>query len=310
MKPFTLPTEASGPVMLEPPNLCLYGPPGIGKSPICALLCSATADVAGHVDGVYFDLQRGTLTYSCNRVDVLSEAEERDIPPYELFELACKQLRVRKPRFVVVDTIGDLADWADQKALARFIASPIGKAWKYEDGSKGFNEVSILDLPGVKGSAGFGKLWEAFQELLGACMGSYHRTIFVGHPRDKIAYATGTDPNVKQDTLVSSEDLDLTGKMRRIFTSKMAAIGYMARDWEGRRVNVYFTARDSFSKTRCPHLDGARLWFSNPASLSEWARIYPQTLYEHLLPEDRKALAPLLERFGGVPAAKSEGGAS
>jgi len=231
------------------------------------------------------------------------------VPYWQMLEIAAAEVRRAKPTFVVVDTIGDLADWADPKALDRFKGSPIGKSWKYEDGTKGFNEVSILDLPGVKGSAGFGKLWESFQELLAAVTG-LHRTIFIGHPKDKIAYATGTDPNVKQNTLVSSEDLDLTGKMRRMFTSKMDAIGYMQRSWEGNKVDVHFTSKDSFSRTRCPHLDGAKLWFSNPCSLSEWARIYPQTLAEHLLPEDRKALEPLLARYGGIPpVVASEGGA-
>lgn len=299
MKPFILPASSSS-TMLEPRNVCLYGIPGVSKTPCCATLCREAG-------GYLVDLQRGSLTYSCPRIDILTEAEERGIPYYEMFEIAAREIRAAKPRFVVVDTIGDLADWADPKALERFKSSPIGKSWKYEDGTKGFNEVSILDLPGVKGSAGFGKLWESFQELLAAIMGM-HRTIFIGHPKDKIAYAVGADPNVKQNTLVSSEDLDLTGKMRRMFTSKMDAIGYMQRSWEGNRVDIYFQSKDSFSRTRCPHLDGAKLWFSNPCTLAEWARIYPQTLHEHLLPEDAKALAPLLAKYGGVPSTASEGG--
>lgn len=281
MKPFTLPTAPVGPAMLEPLNLCLYGPPGIGKTPIAATL----------PDCGYIDCQRGSLTYSCRRGDVRGIAETSGDECYEVFEACARQFREAKVKFIVVDTIGEVADWADTKALRRFQSSPLGKD---------FNEASILDLPGVKGSAGFGRMWDAFQEMLNAVMGSYHRAIFIGHPKDKIAYAVGTDPNVKQDTFASSEDLDLTGKMRRIFTSKMSAIGYMYRDWDGKRVNVNFTARDAFSKTRCPHLDGAKLWFSNPATLAEWARIYPNTLAEHLLPEDRKALEPLLARYGGA----------
>lgn len=292
MKPFTLPTAPVGPAMLEPLNLCLYGPPGIGKTPICATVCQ---DLAGALEGYYMDLQRGTLTYRCRRIDVMAEAEEREIPYWQAFEEIMALIRPKRPAFVVVDTIGDLADWADQKALARFKNSPMGKD---------FDQPSILDLPGVKGSAGFGKMWDAFGELLNSCMGSWHRTIFVGHPKDKIAYAVGTDPNVKQDTFASSEDLDLTGKMRRIFTSKMAAIGYMSRNWTGNGVSVNFTSRDAFSKTRCPHLDGRTLPFSNPATLAEWARIYPNTLAEHLLPEDRAALADLLSRYGGAKEAK------
>lgn len=287
MKPFTLPTAPVGPAMLEPLNLCIYGPPGVGKTPICATL----------PDCGYIDCQRGSLTYSCRRADVKGIAEQTGDACYEVFEECARQFRTAGVKFIVVDTIGEVADWADNKALARYQASPMGKD---------FNEASILDLPGIKGSAGFGRMWDAFQQMLDSVMGSWHRAIFIGHPRDKIAYATGTDPNVKQDTFATAEDLDLTGKMRRIFTGKMAAIGYMSRNWTGQGVTVNFTSRDAFSKTRCPHLDGRTLPFSNPATLAEWARIYPNTLSEYLLPEDRAALADLLAKYGG---ASSEGGA-
>lgn len=294
MKPFTLPAAPVGPAMLEPLNLCIYGPPGVGKTPICATL----------PDCGFIDCQRGSLTYSCRRADVRGIAEETGEPCWEVFEECARQFREARVKFIVVDTIGEVADWADNKALARFQNSPIGKSY---DKGEGFNEASILDLPGVKGSAGFGRLWDAFQQILDAAMGSWHRAIFIGHPRDKIAFATGADPNVKQDTLVSSEDLDLTGKMRRMFTGKMAAIGYMSRNWEGNGVTVNFASRDAFSKTRCPHLDGRSLPFSNPCTLAEWARIYPNTLSEHLLPADREALQELLSRYGGAAAAKGGG---
>jgi hypothetical protein len=284
MKPFTLPTTASGPQLLEPLNLCLYGRPGTWKTPICMSL----------PDSIHIDCEQGGIYYAGRSVNVVKLAEEQGAPLHEIYAEVCRQARALKPKFIIHDTIGEIADWADARALEKFRASPMGKD---------FDQPSILDLPGVKGSAGFGKLWEAFQELLSMGMGAFHRAIYIGHPRDKIAYAVGTDPNVKSDSIVSSEDLDLTGKMRRMFTAKMAAIGYMEKDWDGKRMNVFFQARDSFSRTRCPHLEGAKLWFSNPCTLAEWARIYPQTLYEHLTPEDKEALAPLLSRYGGAPAA-------
>lgn len=290
MKPFTLPTTPSGPQMLEPLNLCLYGKPGMAKTPICLTLPKCGL----------IDCEQGAIYYSGLKADIVKLAQDADAPLYEVYEEACRQFRAMDLDFIVHDTIGEIADWADERALHRFQSSPIGKS--YNNG-KGFDEPSILDLPGVKGSAGFGKLWESFQELLAMGMGAKHRAIYIGHPRDRIAFATGTDPNVKQDNIVSSEDLDLTGKMRRMFTSKMAAIGYMDKNWEGNRINVTFVSKDSFSRTRCPHLDGAKLWFSNPCTLAEWARIYPQTLSAHLLPEDAKALAPLLSKYGGAPIA-------
>ena len=292
MKPFTLPTAPVGPTMLEPLNLCLYGGPGIGKTPIaCAL-----------PDCCYIDCQRGSLTYTARRADVEGLAEQVEAPCWEVYLEACKQFRAQKPKFLVVDTIGELGEWADDLAMTRFKASPTGKSWKNEDGSLGFVGFSILDLPGVKGSAGFRPLREAFMELLYASMGSWHRTIYIGHPRDKIAYATGTDPNVKQDSLAAPADLDLLGKMASMFTTKMAAIGYMQRAWSGQGTTVSFQATNAFSKTRCPHLFGRTLPFSNPCALAEWARIYPQTLAAHLLPEDAKALAPLLSQYGSAAA--------
>lgn len=293
MKPFTLPTTPSGPQMLEPLNLCLYGGPGIGKTPICCTL----------PDCAYIDCQRGTLTYTARRADVEGLAETSEAPCWEVYLEVCRQFRAQRPKFLVVDTIGELGEWADDLAMTRFKASPMGKSWQNEDGSMGFQGFSILDLPGVKGSAGFRPLREAFMELLYASMGSWHRTIYIGHPRDKIAFATGADPNVKQDSLAAPADLDLLGKMASMFTTKMSAIGYMQRSWKGSGTEVSFQATNAFSKTRCPHLFGRTLPFSNPCTLAEWARIYPQTLSEHLLPADREALAPLLASYNGAPVA-------
>lgn len=318
MKAFTLPAAdaKSGPLTIEPRNLCLYGTYGIGKTPIALTLPRAHTG--------YLDLQQGTETYASHTADIVKLAEKHDGKPWEVFLECCRQYRARNLTFWVVDTIGELADWADPMALERFKESPVGKSWKYKDESgavvdTGFNEPSILDLPGPSGSPGFGKMWCAFDELFSACEGSWHKTVFIGHPRDKIAFATApNDPNLKTDTKVTPDDLDLMGKMRRKFSSQMAATGFMVRNWEGNKIDVHFTSKDAFGKTRCAHLDGRVLQFSNPCRLAEWARIYPVTLGQYLDAKDREELTPIVERLGfkipppraaATPAPTADGGA-
>lgn len=299
MKPFIIPESAREPLRLEPRCAVLYGPPGVGKTPITLSLQQSGKKVA------MIDTHQGSHQYKGMILDVCEQAQISGDPKWQIYLEACRQFRQAKVDFLIVDHVGHLADWADEMALATFCEGPIGRSYKNEDGSRGFAGQSILDLPGPKGSAGWGRLWEAFMKLVEAAhLGAPYKTLFIGHPMDKIAFATDVkDANVKQDDFVRSEELDLGGpKMKKMFCSTMDAIGFLSRDWEGKRINVSFKTKDAFSRTRCPHLEGmTSLYFSNPCTLHEWARIYPNTLSEHLLPEDKAALAPLLARYGGTP---------
>src|SRR5512146_3138585 len=104
MKPFTLPTAASGPQLLEPLNLCLYAPPGVGKTPICLTLPEAGL----------IDCQKGAIYYSGLKADIVQLAEDCGAAPYEVYEEACRQFRGMKLKFIIHDTIGEIADWADR----------------------------------------------------------------------------------------------------------------------------------------------------------------------------------------------------
>lgn len=313
--PFTIPETAHDPVSIEPRCLLLYGNPGLGKTPIVLALQQSGRRVA------IVDTHQGSHHYRRLDADICALAEETKLAKWRIYLEVCRQVRAARFDFLAVDHVGHLADWADNMALDLFQETPMGRSWpnKDENGvvvSKGFEGQSILELPGVKGSAGWGRLWEAFQKLVEAAhLGAPHKTIFIGHPMQRIAFANAAnpqDPNVKQDDLARAEELDLGGpKMKKDFCSTMDAIGYMERSWEGNRINVSFKSKDAFTRTRCPHLEGRTLWFSNPCTLAEWARIYPNTLAEHLLPADREALKPLLERYGGAPApATATGGAA
>lgn len=293
MQSFTIPQSARDPLRLEPRCMIAYGYPGVGKTPI-----SLTLPKCGMID-----THQGSHQYSGLILDVCEQAQKSGDRKWRIYLEACRQFRESGIQFLIVDHVGHLADWADEMALDLFCEGPIGKSWKNDDGSKGFAGQSILDLPGPKGSAGWGRLWEAFMKLVEAAhLGAPYKTVFIGHPMERIAFADAKDTtNLKQDDLARAEELDLGGpKMKKMFCSSMDAIGFMKRNWEGNRTDISFKAKDAFTRTRCPHLDGAKLWFSNPATLAEWARIYPNTLAEHLLPEDRKALEPLLAKYGGA----------
>lgn len=308
MTTLIIPDHARDPVRLEPRCMIIYGNPGLGKTPIALALGQLDPDSV-----LMLDTHQGSHQCRGRVVDIRAIAEQLKLPPWRVYLQACQQARQLNPppKFLVVDHVGHLADWADNMALDVFMQSPIGKSWpnKDENGtiiSKGFDGQSILELPGPKGSAGWGRLWEAFQKLIEAAhLGAPFLTIFIGHPMQRIAFATDPkDANVKQDDLAKAEELDLGGpKMKKDFCSTMDAIGFMSRSWEGNRINVSFKSKDAFTRTRCPHLEGRTLWFSNPCTLAEWARIYPNTLSEHLLPEDRAALADLLSRYGGAKEA-------
>lgn len=155
-------------------------------------------------------------------------------------------------RFVSIDTVSAMEDWAEIRGTERYKANSTGK---------NFKGTSVLELP-----HGHGYLWLrlAFQELLGLFSGTTKRLILVCHLRDKFLDKGGQEVAVK--------DLELTGKIRNITASKADAIGYMFRDAtrnQGALMVSFQTLEQVACGSRCEHLKGQVFPF-------DWKKIYTE----------------------------------
>lgn len=243
----------------EPFATTLYGYPGVGKSPMLACL----------PDHFYIDLQMGSKYFACRRVPVSNYAE---------FLEALEYFRAHPARFLIIDPITTLIDWAEEAATDWFHSVPIGSSEKMQA------IRSVLELKGRDenaGSPGWMYLRTHYMKLVkNAWPGPKTRTIFVGHVRDAMMAAPG-DKGAKASTEVDDRDVDLPGKLRNIFLSECDLAGYVFRSATN-VLKVSFAAKKNaaFVKCRCPQLMGRTLDFHTPTTVDDWRQVYPETLDE------------------------------
>ena len=215
--------------------MILYGPPKVGKT-------SSLAQLPGCL---IVDLEDGTDFINALKIKV-----------HSMDELEQVATALRNPpgqyRFVAIDTVSAMEDWAELRGTDRYKHNPTGK---------NFTGNSVLELP-----HGHGYLWLrlAFQELLGMFSGTTARLILVCHLRDKFLDKGGQEVAVK--------DLELTGKIRNITASKADSIGYMFRDAtknQGRLMVSFQTLEQVSCGSRCEHLRGQVFPF-------DWKKIYTE----------------------------------
>lgn len=232
----TLPTIKQPIERKDPRYLLIYGPPKVGKTTILSQLDS----------NLILDLEGGSDFVEALKLKVSGIKEYREI---------CEKISATQPRpykYVSIDTVDKLEEWAEQLATLNYKSSVMGK---------NFNETSVLKLPN---GAGYLHLRDAFKELIQLCYPLARTVIFVGHVRDKIIEEQGRE--------VSTKGLDLTGKCRAIMCSSVDAIGMLARDREG-NIGINFKTTETVTcGGRCQHLLGQSFWFKG--SEFDWSKIF------------------------------------
>jgi hypothetical protein len=239
--PITLPTIPTPPVHVDPKLLLLYGPPKVGKTTILSSL----------PDCLIVDTEDGSDYASALKIKINSVAE--------LAELSSTIVKAGCPyKVVAIDTITRVEDWCELHATREYRKSVIGKS---------FEGKSVLELP-----QGSGYFWlrKAFDEVLSLVRPMAKHVILVGHLREKLL--GGKDS--KADTVVSSKDLDLTGKIKQIACSRADGIGYMYRHQTTKQLMINFESSETINcGARCAHLKAKSFDMSVE---NAWKQIYTQ----------------------------------
>jgi len=232
----TLPTTKTLPERKDPRFLLLYGPPKVGKTSILSQL----------ENNLIVDLENGADFLEALKVKATSIKDYQDI---------CYQICSQTPRqykYVSIDTVDKLEEWAEELATLNYKSSIMGK---------NFSGKSVLELPN---GAGYLHLRNAFKDLIQLAYPLARSVIFVGHVRDKVIEEAGRE--------VSTRGLDLTGKIRSIMCSLVDAIGLVARDREG-NLGVNFKSSEQITcGGRCEHLRGQAFWFKG--NEFDWKKIF------------------------------------
>lgn len=268
------PGEICPALATEPFNTVVYGYPGIGKTPMCAVL----------PDHLYLDCQvtPGTKYVACRRIHITS---------YQEFEEAMAYVHAHPPTFLIIDPLTSLHDWAEQRATDWFHRVPIGSSEKMQALD------SVLELKGKDentGSPGWLYLRNHFEQLLKPAWAMANtRTIFVGHVRDALLKAPG-DKGYKPTSEVDDKDLDLSKGVRNKFLSECDLAGFVYRSPVGNTLKIGFSGRkdNAYVKCRCPQFLGRTLDFHTPTTVDDWRQLFPETLAKLCGPAAAKPAAP------------------
>jgi len=211
-------------VSTNPSVLLLYGAPKVGKTTMLSKLD----------DCLIIDTERGSRMIE----GYISEVNTRDELIETLLEL--KENKDVKYKYVALDTIDKIAEWAEKRVCE-------------EEGVRAIGDLAF--------GKGYGMVRDKVTQTIEAFKEVTEHLIIIGHR--KVAYAV-TDGS----TIVIPESIDLTGKLKNVIMSGADAIGYVYRDED--ELMVSFKANDAIEAgSRCPHLKGQEVKF-------EWKNIYKE----------------------------------
>ena len=148
----------------------------------------------------------------------------------ELADIGKAIMQQKRPyKYVAIDTVTKLEEWCEHEGKKIYQNTPMGK--NFDKDNKG---TSVLSLPN---GAGYLYLRMAFKKWM-----------------DRL------------NMLVSSKDLDLTGKIKQITCANADAIGYIYR--ENDKTMISFNSMDDITAgSRCDHLRGQEMEL-------EWSKIF------------------------------------
>lgn len=232
----------------DPRTMLLYGPPKIGKTSI----------LAGLKNNFIVDIEGGSKYVEALRREAKNLTEFNDI---------CKAvIDAGKPYdFATLDTITELEEWAERSATRKYKNSTRGA---------GFKGRSIVEL---EYGLGYRLLRQEFQTWMKSFKKVSDRVIYVGHIKDKLIDKNGEES-------VSAKDINLTGQLKAIATSKVDAIGYLYIDEDEptKRRLTFLTQEQTTCGNRCSHLEGKDIVISEKLEdgtiQTHWEKVYQDTL--------------------------------
>ncbi len=210
--------------MVAPKTLVLFGQSKIGKTTLLTQLPGC----------LIIDTEAGTkylsgLKITANNLDELLQVytalTSPDAPRY---------------KYIALDVIDKIAEWADAKVCAENQVAQIG------------------DIPY---GGGYGASREIVTNWIKAFQSVTEHLIIVGHRKRTII------GNEKVE--FSSSSLDLTGKLKNTLMADADGIGYMYREDTTGKILISFKPTDEVEAgSRCDHLKGQIMEF-------DWNKIYP-----------------------------------
>jgi uncharacterized protein YycO len=177
--------------------------------------------------------------------------------------------------YVTIDTITALENICVPYAEILYARTPMGKNWFKKDPVTGAlmpesGKAQYGDILGLPNGAGYKYLRQAFTNIVEHIKTFAPRLIQLGHVKDVLLEKSGVE--------VSSSDLDLTGKIKRIAASQSDAIGYLYRHKNGKENVLSFKTSGEIScGARPTHLSNQEIVVSEMTDeglKTYWEKVY------------------------------------
>ena len=208
----------------NPKSLLLYGAPKVGKTSILSKLN----------DCLIIDTEQGANMVE-GYIETINNREE-------LIKLLEEAQKGHEYKYVALDTVDRIADWAE-KAVCE--------------------AESVSNIADLAFGKGFGMVREKVLNTIAALKNIFPHVIIIGHRK----WAKSV---VESKAMVEPESLNLTGKLKNMLMADCDAIGYVYRNVDNDKLMVSFKANEALEAgSRSPHLSGKEMEF-------KWNLIYKE----------------------------------
>lgn len=252
-KELKLPDDVEKSTGTDPRDLVLIGIPKIGKGTILGALTQVR-------NAVVLDLEKGGYEYiDARKISVYEDDLSTDLDAFNAYTKWRDQLRKEpgKYQYLIIDGLSDLDMLSVIGGTKLYMASTVGKKFnrvkgvpggaKIPYGDKDWRDVTSLpDGNGYRWTRDwFLKQIDIFREI------SPYR-VYAAHIVDKYIKDDGKDA-------VAGSEIALTGKLKRIFSSKVTALGKLVADGDERWINFEVQNDSIIAGSRAPSLHGKML---------------------------------------------------
>jgi len=235
--------------------MLIFSHPKVGK----------TSNLMKLPNSLLIDLEDSSDFYEGRSINLKKIARENKAPLFEVLKSVIVELKSsdKKYDFIIIDTTTVIEDIANSYATEMYKKTTVGKRFE------GTDVVAELERGG-------GYLWlrKAFVEIYSKFYGLSNKClILLGHVKASSITKNGKELSVK--------DIDLTGKLKRIVSSDMDAVGYMYRktNTNCNYLNFMSSEDDLMTGSRLNSLSGKEFLLSevNDKNILKtfWENIFP-----------------------------------
>lgn len=252
------------PIRQSPGIQVIYSSPKSGKTTI-------TSKLKNHL---ILELEPGGADYVSGRIQQINKPSEFN----EVLDLIMKS-ETLVADYLIIDTITKLDEWSEVVGTYAYMNKSQGQCFNKVGGTKLGRMITHIEkefetihaLPNGYGYAHSRQVmtdwYDKLMELI--TLGKVKYIILLTHVKDRLIEAKNGDS-------VESIDLNLTGKVKSIFSSRVDAVGHLFRE----NNNCYLSYNNDHKVVcggRCSHLSGKILISekdNNGEIITHWDKIF------------------------------------